>query len=86
MQALDVLENITVQSQTVLKEIENVNEFLRNERTDEEDARSSKVRSRSGSLSATRLRYLAAHLECLRLILAVLLQTLYTAQSIMWSK
>ena len=34
----------------------------------------------------TRLVYLASHLDALRSTLSVLLQTLYTAQSIMWSK
>jgi hypothetical protein len=76
-----------VQSQTILKEVENVTGCCKGDRTHErDDTRSPKVRSRSGSSSTTRLAYLAAHLECLRLILAVLLQTLYTAQSIMWSK
>ncbi|KAF2630819.1 hypothetical protein BU25DRAFT_408096 [Macroventuria anomochaeta] len=86
-EALDVLEDATVQSQTVLKEIENATELRRNEQTEETDeARSSKGHPRSGSLNVTRLACFAAHLECLRLTLAVLLQTLYTAQSIMWSK
>ncbi|KAJ4337344.1 hypothetical protein N0V95_008356 [Ascochyta clinopodiicola] len=86
-EALDVLEDVTVQSQIVLKEIENATELRRNEHSDEKnEALSSDHLSQSGSLNVTRLTYLAAHLECLRLILAVLLQTLYAAQSIMWSK
>ncbi|KZM23012.1 uncharacterized protein EKO05_0008419 [Ascochyta rabiei] len=86
-EALDVLEDVTVQSQTVLKEIENATELRRNEHSGgKKEAPSSRNLSRSGSLNATRLAYLAAHLECLRLTLAVLLQTLYAAQSIMWSK
>jgi hypothetical protein len=32
------------------------------------------------------LDYLKAHLEALSMTLSVLLQTLYTAQSVMWSK
>ncbi|KAF9692379.1 hypothetical protein EKO04_009369 [Ascochyta lentis] len=86
-EALDVLEDVTAQSQNVLKQIENVTELRRNEHGDQRNGdSSSKNGSRSGSLSVTRLAYLAAHLECLRLTLAVLLQTLYAAQSIMWSK
>lgn len=34
----------------------------------------------------TTLAYLVAHLEALSTTLSVLLQTLYTAQSVMWSK
>lgn len=79
MQALDILEDVTVQSQTVLKKIENETELRRAERYEERDGA-------DGPLNATRLAYYAAHLECLRLTLAVLLQTLYTAQSVMWSK
>lgn len=76
-----------MQSQTVLKEIETLTELQRHDRSDDADgARSSQDCSQNGSLSVTRLAYLAAHLECLRLTLAVLLQTLYAAQSIMWSK
>lgn len=74
-----------MQSQTVLKKIENETELLRNERYEERDL-ARKSQPQSWSLNATRLAYYATHLECLRLTLAVLLQTLYTAQSIMWSK
>ncbi|KAH6612432.1 hypothetical protein C7974DRAFT_77775 [Boeremia exigua] len=86
-EALDVLEDVTVQSQTVLKEIEITTELRRHEHTEERDeAQNSKNVSRNGSANVTRLAYSAAHLESLRLTLAVLLQTLYAAQSIMWSK
>lgn len=80
-----MLEDVTVQSQTVFKKIENETELRRTERY-EERARASKSEMQNGSVNATRLAYYATHLECLRLTLAVLLQTLYTAQSIMWSK
>ncbi|KAJ4312713.1 hypothetical protein N0V94_007314 [Neodidymelliopsis sp. IMI 364377] len=83
-EALDVLEDVTAQSQTVLREIENTTEVHMHEEKDE--AQSSRGSPRSESLNVTRLVYLAAHLEGLRLTLAVLLQTLYTAQSVMWSK
>ena len=33
-----------------------------------------------------KLDYLRAHLEALSMTLSVMLQTLYTAQSVMWSK
>lgn len=85
MQALDVLEDATVQSQTILKIIENETELRRDERYGERDT-ASKDQPQDRSLNATRLAYFTTHLECLRLTLAVLLQTLYTAQSIMWSK
>ncbi|KAF1929709.1 uncharacterized protein M421DRAFT_4158 [Didymella exigua CBS 183.55] len=85
-EALDVLEDVTVQSQTALKNIEDETELRRNERYGEGDGvRPSKDQSRNRPLDA-KLSYFATHLECLRLTLAVLLQTLYTAQSIMWSK
>jgi hypothetical protein len=85
MQALDVLEDVTVQSQTVLKKIENETELRRAERYDKRDG-APNFQLQNRSLNAKRLAYYATHLECLRLTLAVLLQTLYTAQSIMWSK
>lgn len=87
-EALDVLEDVTVQSQAVLREIENTTEIRRHEQDAEtDDVRSpNKDRSRSGTVDGVRLAYFAVHLECLRLTLAVLLQTLYTSQSIMWSK
>lgn len=36
--------------------------------------------------SVARLHYLTAHLDSLRATLSVMLQTLYTAQSIMWAE
>lgn len=82
-----MLEDVTTQSQTVLLEIEDTTGLRRHEQTEKRDeAWSSKDWSRTGSVDVIRLTYFAAHLECLRLTLAVLLQTLYTAQSIMWSK
>lgn len=82
-----MLEDVTVQSQTLLKNIEDETELRRNERYDEEERTwPSKDQSPIRLSNATRLSYFATHLECLRLTLAVLLQTLYTAQSIMWSK
>jgi hypothetical protein len=47
---------------------------------------SSNSGSRMLSHSATRLAYLTTHLEALRATLSVLLQTLYTAQSLIWAK
>lgn len=82
-----MLEDVTIQSQICLKEIEQTAKLRDNERTDGKGSlRSSRGDSRSESLTSERLAYFAAHLESLRLTLAVLLQTLYTAQSIMWSK
>lgn len=76
-----------MQSQIVLKEIEHTTELrsrTRNEGSGE--LRFLTDHLQHGSLYLTKLAYLAAHLESLRLTLSVLLQTLYTAQSIMWSK
>lgn len=76
-----------MQSQIILKEIENATELCRQEQTEGKDGvRSSKDDLRSDAVDALKLEYFATHLESLRLTLAVLLQTLYTAQSIMWSK
>lgn len=74
-----------MQSQTVLKKIEEETDLDQNERYDEGDGAQSKDQSRNKPLDV-KLSYFATHLECLRLTLAVLLQTLYTAQSVMWAK
>ena len=82
-----MLEDVTLGSRTILKEIEDATGLHENERYDERDEiHSFKVPPRGGLLNTTRLVYLTAHLESLRLTLAVLLQTLYAAQSIIWSK
>ncbi|KAF3005848.1 hypothetical protein E8E13_008803 [Curvularia kusanoi] len=86
-EALDILEDVTVQSQTVLKEIEHTVEIRTRVRDQDSDVQQSSAdHVGNGALHLVKLAYLAAHLESLRLTLSVLLQTLYTAQSIMWSK
>ena len=84
IQALETLENIIEQSGFIFIEIESITSI----RDDTKDG-SDFVRNRQprrDSKIVTRLDYLTAHLEALRATLSVLLQTLYTAQSIMWSK
>jgi hypothetical protein len=78
---------VTEQSQAILKEIELATSFRNEHSSNRDDTYSTRNgRSRQDSASATRLSYLTAHLEALRLTLSVLLQTLHTAQSVMWSK
>ncbi|KAF1953960.1 hypothetical protein CC80DRAFT_134106 [Byssothecium circinans] len=77
--AFEILEDILSQCTAILSEIENI--FPYGQR-DHNQAR----RSGLNSSTAARLQYLLAHLDALRSTLAVMLQTLYTAQSIMWTR
>lgn len=55
--------------------------------TEQEERRHGNGDSRNDNLTTgTRLGYLSAHLEALSATLSVQVQTLYAAQSIMWSK
>lgn len=45
-----------------------------------------KVEEHLSDIQSTRLLYLNAHIDALRATLAVLQQTLYTAQSIIWAR
>ncbi|KAL5121797.1 hypothetical protein ACEQ8H_000012 [Pleosporales sp. CAS-2024a] len=86
-EAIETLEDLMEQSRAVWSEIESFTAILA-----EEDDADSGIRSHDHGLGhrdspqATRLAYLISHLEALRATLSVLLQTLFTAQSIIWSK
>jgi hypothetical protein len=76
------------QSQTVLSNFESATGI----ENDEHYGRRDSARfTRTGHLQSdpptmARLAYLMAHLEALSMTLSVLLQTLYTAQSVTWSR
>lgn len=75
------------QSQAILDEIEQATSLQKQDSSNKEDTYFTRNgRSRQNSTTTARLLYLVAHLEALRLTLSVLLQTLYTAQSVMWAK
>lgn len=79
--AIDTLEDVILQSHTVLQDVESTVSIRNDERF---DGHSGQIKNAGTTLQ--RLNYLVAHLEALRVTLSVLLQTLFTAQSIMWSK
>ncbi|CAO2649015.1 Nn.00g099640.m01.CDS01 [Neocucurbitaria sp. VM-36] len=87
-EATESLEDVIKQSQNVMAEIQSVSSDGGNAQNRTKDdvrfPQSDYLRHDSSSL--VRLEYLTAHLQALRTTLSVLLQTLYTAQSIMWSK
>ncbi|KAH9860796.1 hypothetical protein J1614_012129 [Plenodomus biglobosus] len=87
-EAIDVLEDVTDQAQNILDRIKSSTATLD---AGQEDGKyvSSSLRSDHShydSMAGSRLGYLSAHLEALCATLSVQLQTLFTAQSIMWSK
>jgi hypothetical protein len=87
MKAIETLEDLIDQSRTISSEIESFSAILVEEQGGESDAKShDHGLGHSDSPQATRLVYLVSHLEALRATLSVLLQTLFTAQSIIWSK
>jgi hypothetical protein len=87
VQAIEVVDDVTEQSQAILKEIELATSLQKEESSNRNDTYSPRNgRPQQDSTTASRLSYLMAHLEALRLTLSVLLQTLYTAQSVMWAK
>lgn len=84
-EAIEVLENVIDQSRLVFSEIEECVFHSDNHH----DAQSYGGQSHSqpqNLLPTGKLNYLQAHLEALKATLAVMLQTLHTAQSIMWSQ
>ncbi|KAH3988082.1 hypothetical protein HBH92_057350 [Parastagonospora nodorum] len=86
-EAIETLEDLIDQSRTISSEIESFSAILVEDHCGEPDAKShDHGLGHSDSPQATRLVYLVSHLEALRATLSVLLQTLFTAQSIIWSK
>ncbi|KAF2832018.1 hypothetical protein CC86DRAFT_340187 [Ophiobolus disseminans] len=87
-EAIETLEEVIEQSRSISAELESLAALADEEQHHRNgDAHyDSHERSRQDQPPTTRLVYLATHLEALRVTLSVLLQTLYTAQSIIWSK
>jgi hypothetical protein len=88
VQAIETLDDIVDQCKAVLSEIEFINSHHRENKTvgrDEENP-GQRQSSQLGSAVVARLHYLLAHLDSLRSTLSVLLQTLNTAQSIIWAR
>jgi hypothetical protein len=86
MQAIETLEDLIEQSHTISTEIESLALAADEQRREDNVCDHSYRRPQWESRSATRLEYLTAHLGALKATLSVLLQTLFTAQSIIWSK
>ncbi|KAF1974091.1 hypothetical protein BU23DRAFT_505908, partial [Bimuria novae-zelandiae CBS 107.79] len=87
-EAFQAIEDILGQSATVLNEINSIVSLQ-----DAEQDRRQNTQRNGGSKPTTltpqlvaRLYYLKAHLDSLRATLSVMLQTLYTAQSIIWAE
>jgi hypothetical protein len=74
---VETLEDVLSQGEVVLKEISGI--ILENEGNDEQPEKLAAADSR-------RLLYLQAHMEALRCTVAVLQQTLYTAQGKLWAR
>ncbi|EOA80936.1 uncharacterized protein SETTUDRAFT_100000 [Exserohilum turcica Et28A] len=87
-EAVDALDDVIEQSQHVLTSFESATSIEGTQHHGRRDSASSvgSTGSQPDPSTKTRLAYLMAHLEALSTTLSVLLQTLYTAQSIMWSK
>ena len=88
IQAFDVLDDVIEQSQNVMGSLESAISTEESQHYSRRDSARYAGDSRPlpGPSMTTRLAYLIAHLEALSTTLSVLLQTLYTAQSVMWSK
>ncbi|KAH7069410.1 hypothetical protein FB567DRAFT_221740 [Paraphoma chrysanthemicola] len=87
-EAIETLEDIIEQSQSVSTEIESLASVANEEETSVSYGNHTLTQrlSRQGSHSTTRVAYMTAHLDALRATLSVLLQTLNAAQGIIWSK
>ncbi|EMD61929.1 hypothetical protein COCSADRAFT_183086 [Bipolaris sorokiniana ND90Pr] len=87
-EAFDVLDDVIEQSQNVMGSLESAISTEESQHYSRRDSARYAGDSRPlpGPSMTTRLAYLIAHLEALSTTLSVLLQTLYTAQSVMWSK
>jgi hypothetical protein len=88
MQAIDTLDDVIEQAQTLLASFESTTSTEEDRHHDQRDSLHSTQNNRSRLHASTKanLDYLTAHLEALSMTLSVLLQTLYAAQTIMWSK
>ncbi|KAK3197193.1 hypothetical protein GRF29_1536g908516, partial [Pseudopithomyces chartarum] len=86
-EAFETIEDVLDQSAAILDEIKSLvsvqNGEYGNGRTEQRNGGSALVLPPQ---SVARLHYLTAHLDSLRATLSVMLQTLYTAQSIMWAE
>jgi hypothetical protein len=82
------LDDVIDQSQTLLSSFEVTTGIEDNQHYGRRDsARFTRIgHSQLDLLGRARLDYLKAHLQALSMTLSVLLQTLYTAQSVIWSK
>ncbi|KAJ4370404.1 hypothetical protein N0V83_004922 [Neocucurbitaria cava] len=86
-EAIESLEDVIEQSQNILTEVKSISSDGGNTQSYTVEARIPESDfARHESITLARLEYLTSHLQALRTTLSVLLQTLYTAQSIMWSK
>ncbi|KAF2280895.1 uncharacterized protein EI97DRAFT_12612 [Westerdykella ornata] len=81
-EAGETLEDVLDQAQAVLNEIEAI---IVGKGASEDAEHSRKVEDGLSKVQSKRLLYLQAHLDALRATLAMLQQTLYTAQSIIWA-
>jgi hypothetical protein len=87
MQAIETLEDVIEQSRSIFDEIESLAAVATDEQRNNDIVFDhTYTQPLRESHPATRLEYLTSHLGALRATLSVLLQTLYTAQSIIWSK
>ncbi|KAB2100865.1 hypothetical protein AG0111_0g10732 [Alternaria gaisen] len=87
-EAIDTLDDVIDQAQTLLTSFESTSSTEDEKHHDQRDiSRSTQnIRSQLDPSTKASLDYLTAHLEALSMTLSVLLQTLYAAQTIMWSK
>ncbi|CAN9317476.1 unnamed protein product [Alternaria alternata] len=87
-EAIDTLDDVIDQAQTLLTSFESTSSTEDEKHHDQRDISRStqKIRSQLDPSTKASLDYLTAHLEALSMTLSVLLQTLYAAQTIMWSK
>ncbi|KAF2683490.1 hypothetical protein K458DRAFT_47157 [Lentithecium fluviatile CBS 122367] len=87
-EAIETLDDIVDQCTAILREIEFISSHYRERVAERRDGQhyDSNGDFRLGSAVVARLHYLVAHLDSLKATLSVMLQTLYTAQSIIWSR
>ncbi|KAL1793078.1 hypothetical protein ACET3X_008060 [Alternaria dauci] len=87
-EAIDTLDDVIDQAQTLLTSFESTSSTEDEKHHDQRDISRSTQDSRFRLDPSTKanLDYLTVHLEALSMTLSVLLQTLYAAQTIMWSK
>ncbi|PSN60358.1 hypothetical protein BS50DRAFT_640114 [Corynespora cassiicola Philippines] len=87
LEAIESLEDIIAQCLSVLDQV-GIIIPARDDRNTSKDfsGRANRRTFRASPESRARLRYLSSHLNSLKSTLAVMLQTLYTAQGIMWAR